>query len=472
MIPLGESRAKETSSAAEAAWETHCLPRERREYLLTLAAAAVVFPAYHVVDRLLEPALAQSFVKLRVIGTVVFLIALFAVRRARSVTAARVWFWGAVGCTGPMVAWILAQVGHYGAYLAGYSAFFWGTAVLSWPVRYSVSLFLWQMAWVVLAFVGFPGVRINADYVGAAFFLVTAAGLMTIAIYARRAAYRQAFLASHTLVERNGELVDTMTRLRHTQARLVAQEKLSALGRMLAGLSHEFNNPVNVLKNNLDPVAEHFRQLLEVLRLARSATAEDLAELRRAWEEREVEWRVTDLDDALESMHAAVAHIRQVHADLSAFTRGDAPDTTSADANEGLRATVALLTRRLPEEVKVALHLGEVPPLSCQPGQLNQVWLNLLQNALDAVGDAGTVMVRSSAIGGRIEVTVTDDGPGVDPAFRARLFEPFATTKDPGRGTGLGLATSYQIVQRHGGRLYLDDAHAPGARFVVELPVT
>ena len=460
----------DTTSSAPA-WEKDSLPRERREYVLTLVAACVIFPCYAIVDHLLEPALAGDYLKLRGIGSAVFIITLFAVGRARSSAVARAWFWGAMACTGPMVAVMLAQVGHYAAYLTGYSAFFWGTAVLSWPLRYSLCLFVWHMASVVFAFLAIPGVRTNEDFLAAAFLLATASGLMAIAIYARRAAYRQAFLASHALAERNSELEETMTHLRLAQARLVAHEKLSALGRMLAGLSHELNNPVNVIKNNLDPVREHFREILAVLRLARSTTSEDLTKLQRAWDELDVEWRASDVDDALGSMEAAVAHIRQVNVDLRAFIRGDAPTTTSADANEGLRATVALMSRRLPDDVKVAMHLDELPQLSCQPGQLNQVWLNLLQNAVEAVGAAGTVTVRSGTVGDRIEVTVTDSGPGVDPAFRARLFEPFATTKDPGRGTGLGLATSYQIVQSHGGRLYLDDAHAPGARFVVELPL-
>jgi signal transduction histidine kinase len=183
-------------------------------------------------------------------------------------------------------------------------------------------------------------------------------------------------------------------------------------------------------------------------------------------------WRREDLDDALRSMGIAVAHIQQVHGDLRAFIRGDAREKKAIDINDGLRATVGLLKRHVPPAVEVDLRLGDVQLIACHPGELNQVWLNLVQNALDAVGGKGRIVVASRAVReDLVEVRVTDDGPGISPDFRARLFEPFATTKDPGHGTGLGLATSYQIVQRHGGRIFVDDTHVGGASFAVELPV-
>jgi signal transduction histidine kinase len=178
-----------------------------------------------------------------------------------------------------------------------------------------------------------------------------------------------------------------------------------------------------------------------------------------------------DLRDATETMRAAIDRIRQIHGDLRAFIRGGAPEMRAGDVNEGLRSTVALVTRRAPEELRVDLSLEELPETTFQPGQLNQLWHNLLQNAIDAVGARGRVTVRSRVDRGAVEVSVADDGPGVPEADRARLFEPFFTTKEVGKGTGLGLATCYQIVERHGGTIALDAEHRPGARFVVRLPV-
>ena len=147
------------------------------------------------------------------------------------------------------------------------------------------------------------------------------------------------------------------------------------------------------------------------------------------------------------------------------------PGWCSRIPGTGILATAALLSRRLPERVRVELDVGPLPRTTFQPGQLNQVWHNLIQNALDAVGDAGTVAVRARAVADRIEVTVADSGPGVAQEHQARLFEPFFTTKGLGKGTGLGLAMSYQIVERHGGAMFLDGGYTGGARFVIRLPV-
>jgi two-component system, NtrC family, sensor kinase len=170
-------------------------------------------------------------------------------------------------------------------------------------------------------------------------------------------------------------------------------------------------------------------------------------------------------------MEGAIGRMRQIHHDLRTFIRGDTPEHVLGDVNEGLRATVALLSRRIPSDLQLELALDELPRISFQPGQLNQVWHNLVQNAFDALGKQGRVAIRALCDGDVIEVSIADDGPGVAPEHRGRLFEPFFTTKPIGQGTGLGLATSYQIVARHGGTLSLDPEHHPGARFVVRLPI-
>jgi signal transduction histidine kinase len=366
---------------------------------------------------------------------------------------------------------MLPHVQHPLPYQLGYTAFYWGCAVLSWPLRWTVGTFLWQLGALAISFAIDPGRVDAADRLGGAFFLVTVSVLTGAAIHARWVAHRRAFEASYALAERNAALEETMTRLQQAQAHLVAQEKLSALGRLLAGLSHEINNPMNVIKNNLDPVREHVREIVAVVARARAATAEDLAEWHEAWEEHEIDYRAGDVVDALSSMDAAVRQILQIHADLRAFIRGDAPRCVAADVVEGLRATVGLLSRSLPPTVHIDTDIHTLPAIRCQPGQLNQVWMNLLRNALDAIGNAGTVRVCARLSDDHIQVAVADSGAGVAPEFRPRLFEPFATTKGPGNGTGLGLATSYQIVESHHGRMYLDESHTPGARFVVELPV-
>ena len=138
---------------------------------------------------------------------------------------------------------------------------------------------------------------------------------------------------------------------------------------------------------------------------------------------------------------------------------------------DGLRSTVAMFKRSLPPSIVVREQYAPLPSTSCQPGQLNQVFLNLLENARDAVRERGEIAIEARTSGENIVVLVTDTGPGVDPASRPRLFEPFFTTKDVGKGTGLGLAVCYEIMQRHGGAISLDESYPAGARFVVKLPV-
>jgi signal transduction histidine kinase len=433
-------------ASRDAAWQRACLPRERREYVYTLILGVTVYPAYYLFDLLLEAPHALQFGILRVIGTIVFAIALLGVRRAPTLTAARWWFVCGIGGTAPLVGAMLPQVEHFSSYLVNYSAFVWACVLLSWPTRCSIGLLSWLIGSVAILFLVIPSRVAAPELVSAGFFLPAAAVLTTLAIYSRRSALEREFIAHE---------------------KLVAQEKQAALGRMLAGLSHEINNPMNVIHNNLEPVREHLDEILAAARIARAGDRDATA---AAWDAHEVDWRAADAEDALRAMHDAVAHIRQVHADLRAFIRGDAPDPIVTDLNQGLRATAALIARHLPAAIAMRLELDAQPALSCHPGQLNQLWLNLIQNAVDAVGGAGTITVRAHVDRDHHIVSVTDTGGGVPAAFRARLFEPFATTKGPREGTGLGLATSFEIAARHGGRLYLDDSYAPGARFVVELP--
>lgn len=442
--------------------------QEHGELRLTAAIGSVLFPAYYLHDVLLEPQLLDTLIWIRLLGGAIWLVTALQLRRQLAPEAARAWFSAALATTGPLVAYVIPRVDHYSVYLIGYSAYYWGHAGLSWPLRWTIASMLWNGAALGLSLALGPAPASTVNPVGTFLYLVVAGAFSASACRSRRHAYLSAFLANRALTARNDELEVALTRLGEAQARLVAQEKLSALGRMLAGLSHELNNPVNVIKNNLDPVREHVRELVEVLILARAHGSVELID--RQWHERELDWRIPDVADALDGMDAATRHMMQVHGVLRSFIRGDAPGFEETDVASGVRTTAQLLGRRLPLGVTLELELDKLPPLICQPAQLNQVWLNLLQNALDAVGERGKVSVRGRVLPDGIELSVADSGPGVDETIRPHLFEPFTTTKPPGKGTGLGLAICYEIITQHGGKLWLDDTYREGARFVVMLP--
>lgn len=461
-----------TSAELEAGFESSCLARERWEGTTAVVLAGVLIPLWIAFDALLEAEWSAPFMFMRIAATVVAAIAVVAIRRARTTRALRGWVVVALAFGGSAIALMLPHVRHFPAYLFGLSLFFWGAgAIFSWPVKWSLALFGVLLAVMSAGLILWPDVRALADYVAAGFYLGSAAVIATIMTLVRSRFVRQGFVVSHELAMRNADVERTLEQLRDTQARLVASEKLTALGRLLAGLSHEINNPLNVLHNNLDPLRASLDGLLEVARAAETASPDDLPELRRRCAELDVLTTSQDIRDATEMMRAAMERVRQVHADLRAFIRGDAPGMVLGDPGEGLRATVALLSRRRPEGVRLEMDVDVLPRTCFQPGQLNQVWHNLIQNALDAVGDAGVITVRARAVGDRIEFAVADTGPGVPPEHQSRLFEPFFTTKGVGKGTGLGLAMSYQIVERHGGTMFLDRGVATGARFVVQLPV-
>ncbi|MBK7538471.1 MAG: hypothetical protein IPI49_24515 [Myxococcales bacterium] len=349
-----------TEPGRAASWETTCFVRERREFLLTAALGCVLFPLYYVHDFLLEPALLGTLVWIRIVGGAIWLSCLVGIQRAKTVVGARSWFLFAIATTGPMVAFILPRVEHYSAYLIGYSSYFWGTAGLSWPLRWTTTSLSWHIVSVVVASLLAPTSMSITNPVGTGLYLLVAGAFSAAACHSRRAAYHAAFDASFALAQRNTDLEVALLRIEEAQARLVAHEKMSALGRMLAGLSHELNNPVNVIKNNLDPVREHVAEMVAVLQLAHGSDVPEA--LSAAWQQRELDWRITDIDDALGSMSAAVEHMMHVHRDLRTFIRGDAPGLALADVSEGIRATVSLLARRTPAGVSVEVDLEPLPP--------------------------------------------------------------------------------------------------------------
>jgi signal transduction histidine kinase/ligand-binding sensor domain-containing protein len=263
--------------------------------------------------------------------------------------------------------------------------------------------------------------------------------------------------------------------LDQAREKVMQAEKLSAMGQLLARLSHEINNPLTAIHNNLPPVSEYFAQLTEVLRYCRErlgAHPEDAREVERMWREADVDFVLQDTPEALEAMRYATERIRSMQADLGAFLRGERPRLEPGELNPVVHETVEMVRRSLPPGIRVEVQCGEVPVFCFHRGQVGQVLLNLLRNAVDALGETGQVRVGTAVRDGLAELVVADDGPGIPPELRARVFEPFFTTKDVGKGSGLGLAICRQLImENHGGTLELDTSVERGACFRVRLPL-
>lgn len=455
---------------ADDAWDRHVLATERSQARMTAILCAILVPVWILVDLALEPLSASEFLAYRAVAIAVSLAGLAALRRAERVGAVRAIGAAVLGTTGAAIALMLPGVReHRAVYVLGFSLVFWGSsALLTWPVRWVAGTFAFSLAvWLTAELAN--GTWPSVDVLGAGFYLASAAIIGASSTHLRRELERRAFVSTHRLAQRNRDLAGALSELKETQSRLVAAEKLSAVGRLLAGLSHEINNPINVVHNNIAPLREYAGAALEIVEAARRGAKRE--EIERLCREREIDHVREDLPEALDAIAAATERLRTVHADFRGFVRGDAPAKVEGDVNEGLRATAGLLRRGLPRGVRFETDLGTLPQVPFRPGPLNQVFFNLIQNAIDAVGEEGSIVVRTRATEGHVRIEVEDTGPGVPAEARDRLFEPFFTTKPIGRGTGLGLAISYRIVQDHGGTLQLDPTWTKGARFVVLLPI-
>ena len=285
----------------------------------------------------------------------------------------------------------------------------------------------------------------------------------------------EATLAS--LHRAHSELAGTLEQLRSAEFQLVQSEKLRALGQFVAGIAHELNNPIAFVAGNVEHLRRIATSMTGLLAAYERAPIEEcqrreLGEQRRLMRMDEL---LEDLPSVLDDCEEGARRAKEIVTALGAFARHDRElRWERADLHEGIDRTLSLLRHRLGAEVTVERDYGELPPVECLRGQLDQVFLNLLANAVDAVCGRGKIRIRTALEPGTpplAVVSVADDGSGIPEELRSRIFDPFFTTKEPGKGTGLGLSVSYDIVDRHGGTLGVDSAPGGGTVFTVRVPL-
>jgi two-component system, NtrC family, sensor kinase len=271
---------------------------------------------------------------------------------------------------------------------------------------------------------------------------------------------------------RNVELAEAHRQLQTAQAQLVHAEKMSSLGTLTAGIAHEINNPVNFIRAGSAPLERNVSTIVEALvryeALASGTSIEAL--MREHREGAELDEVVAEIRELLRGISDGAGRIAEIIRNLRTFSRLDEDELKTVDLNDGIESTIALLRPRL-GAIEVVLELGAIPAVECNPGQINQVVMNLVSNAIDAIDGAGRIVVATSADESSIRLSVSDTGAGIAPEHLPHIFEPFYTTRDVGRGQGLGLAISHGIIEKHGGSISVESTVGSGSTFTVTLPL-
>jgi two-component system NtrC family sensor kinase len=271
------------------------------------------------------------------------------------------------------------------------------------------------------------------------------------------------------------QLEKTHAELKSTQAQLLQSEKMRALGQMVAGVAHEINNPLGFARNNFIFLSEKLPALQALFTryasLKKNATSGDLRAIEQAEQRAGIDYLWDDFNDAVQEGLEGINRIREIVLSLLNFSRLDEAEVKEADLNEGLRSTIRLLQASCKDRIQIEESYGAIPKTFCHPGELNQVFLNLLTNSVQAIEGPGQIQVATNNSDGRIRIQISDSGKGMDPQTLSKLGEPFFTTKPVGAGVGLGLAVSFGIIQRHKGTIHFESRPGSGTVVVIDLPI-
>jgi two-component system, NtrC family, sensor kinase len=294
-----------------------------------------------------------------------------------------------------------------------------------------------------------------------------------------------------SLQEKAAILAQTIQDLQTTQAQLIQTEKMSSLGQLVAGIAHEINNPINFIYANLTYVKDYTNKLLNIIKLYQEIYPDPQPQIKAQLKASDLEFMIEDLPQILSSMEIGTDRICEIVLTLRNFSRVDEAAMKATNIHEGIDSTLLILHYRLKatsqqSEIEIIKEYGDLPQVECYAGQLNQVFMNILANAIDALNEydrqrtskeiqaqPSIIRIRTTVIDTNwVAIYIADNGPGMNEEVRSKLFDTFFTTKPLGKGTGLGLSISHQIVvEKHRGKMQCNSALGQGAEFVIEIPI-
>jgi signal transduction histidine kinase len=279
-----------------------------------------------------------------------------------------------------------------------------------------------------------------------------------------------------TIEKKNRDLQKTMEKLKSAQAQLIDSEKMASLGQLTAGIAHEINNPINYISAGINPLKRDMADIESLYKKYEEASnngfdPNKLKDAKQYSKEIESDFLFEEIKSLLDGIEEGALRTREIVIGLRNFSRMDEDAIKTANINEGIDSTLMLLRNKLKNKIIIKKEYGQIPPIECYAGKLNQVFMNILNNAADAIQDEGKIIIRTWASDDHVYISIKDNGIGMQENIRKRIFEPFYTTKEVGQGTGLGLSISFGIIEKHKGTISVKSKKNEGSEFIIQLPI-
>lgn len=287
------------------------------------------------------------------------------------------------------------------------------------------------------------------------------------------------------LRESNNELNLALKELKEAEAQLVESEKMASLGQLTAGIAHEINNPINFVTSNVKPLKRDVDMIIDMLNQVEAISVDESMDseqkkkqIKSLKEDMDFDYLKTEIDYLLNGITDGSNRTAEIVKGLRIFSRLDEDDLKMADMNEGLDSTLVIVRNTLGINIDIVREYGNIPPIECYPGKLNQVFLNIITNGLQAIREkykdekGGVLTIKTAYADNGVQVSIKDNGVGMDDNTKKKVFEPFFTTKAVGEGTGLGMSIVYNTINKHNGKIDFESTKGEGTEFIIKLPVT